>query len=422
MRNLGGTTESSDSRPEDARQNTLPDWEAARARMILNPTVTMLNTGSFGPLPEPVFTRATELRHRLAAGPTDFFIRQAPPLLWEARERSAAFLGTVPQRLVFTTNVSAAINLIASGLKLAAPGEILMSDHEYGAMIWCWQRAGQRQGLTIKTFPLPTMATDPSEVVAAAVKAMTARTRLLFFSHVLSPTGLVLPARELCAEARRRGILTVVDGAHAPVYVLLNVSDVNADFYTGNLHKWLLAPSGAGFLVIGPGNEDRLQPLHVSWGYFADKYPIGEVMQSTGPDSRDAYGSTPRIRFLEFEGTRDICPWLALPSAIDFQSELGFDAVRGRIAELREYTRRVIGGLGLPLATPAERGGAMTAFELPAGTSAPVLRRELWAQRVEIPVIERPERLLLRVSHHFYTTEAEIDRLAEVLTEIGVGR
>ena len=105
---------------------------------------------------------------------------------------------------------------------------------------------------------------------------MTPRTRLLFFSHVLSPTGLVLPAKELCAEARRRGIITVVDGAHAPVYIPLNVSDVNADFYTGNLHKWLLAPSGAGSWSIGPGNEDRLQPLHVSWGYHADKYPIGE--------------------------------------------------------------------------------------------------------------------------------------------------
>jgi isopenicillin-N epimerase len=380
----------------------------------------MLNTGSFGPLPEPVFDRATELRRRLAAGPTDFFIRQAPPLLWESRERTAAFLGTVPQRLVFTSNVSAAINLVASGLRLNAPGEILMSDHEYGAMIWCWERVGQRQAQTIRTFPLPIMTTDPAEIVAAAVKAMTPRTRVLFFSHVLSPTGLVLPAKELCAEARKRGILTVVDGAHAPVYIPLDVSDVNADFYTGNLHKWLLAPSGAGFLVIGPGNEDRLQPLHVSWGYFADKYPIGEVVQSTGPDSRDAYGSTPRIRFLEFEGTRDICPWLSVPAAIDFQSELGFDNVQKRIAELGAYTRKVIGATGLPLATSPTLGGAMTAFELPAGTSAPALRKGLWARRVEIPVVERPNRLLLRVSHHFYTTEAEIDRLAEVLKEIGV--
>jgi len=392
-------------------------WADARARLILDSTVTMLNTGSFGPLPQPVFYRVTELRHRLAAGPTDSFVRQAPPILWEARERTASFLGCSPNRLIFTTNVSAAINLVASGLKLASPGEILMTDHEYGAMVWCWERAGQRQRLAVRTFALPPMATDPDEIVAVALKAMTPRTRVLFFSHVLSPTGLVLPAKELCAEARKRGIITVVDGAHAPAMIPLDVADIAADFYTGNLHKWLLAPSGAGFLVIGTGNEDRLQPLHVSWGYHADKYPIGEAMQSAGPDSRDAYGSTPRIRFLEFEGTRDICPWLAIPSAIDFQDELGWDAIRGRIAGLAEYTRRAI---KLPLATPARPGlhGAMTAFELPPGLSAAALRKELWQRRIEIPVIERPEKLLIRVSHHFYTTEEEIDRLAEALPEV----
>jgi isopenicillin-N epimerase len=424
-------------RPEsEAGSPPPPDWSAARRRMILDPAVTMLNTGSFGPLPRPVFDRATELRLRLAAGPTDFFVRQVPPLLWESRERTAAFLGTVPYRLVFTANVSAAINLVASSLKLASPGEILMTDHEYGAMIWCWERVGQRQGLAVRTFPLPAMAADPAEIVAAAVKAITPRTRVLFFSHVLSPTGLVLPAKELCAEARRRGVITVVDGAHAPAMIPLSVNEVGADFYTGNLHKWLLAPSGAGFLVIGPGNEDRLQPLHVSWGYHPDKYPLGEsrpiprrlgigspsgeLAKSPGPDDRDNYGSTPRVRFLEFEGTRDICPWLAVPAAIDFQAALGWENVRVRIAELAEYTRRVIGNCGLPLATPAVPGlhGAMTAFELPAGVSAPKLRKELWDRRIEIPVVERPDRLLLRVSHHFYTTESEIDRLAEVLLEI----
>jgi isopenicillin-N epimerase len=392
-------------------------WAAARARMILDPTVTMLNTGSFGPLPQPVFDRATDLRRRLAAGPTDFFVRQAPPLLWETRERTAAFLGCSPHRLIFTTNVSAAINLVASGLKLASPGEILMTDHEYGAMVWCWQRAGQRQKVAVRTFALPTMPADPAEIVAAAAQAMTPHTRIFFFSHVLSPTGLVLPAKELCAEARRRGIITVVDGAHAAAMIPIDVADIAADFYTGNLHKWLLAPSGAGFMVIGAGNEDRLQPLHVSWGYHPDKSPIGEPALSPGRDGRDAYGSTPRIRFLEFEGTRDICPWLAVPSAIDFQEQLGWEAIRGRIAELAEYTRRVI---RLPLATPVRPGlhGAMTAFELPAGLRAATLRTEFWKRRIEIPVIERPDRLLIRVSHHFYTTEGEINVLAQALPEV----
>lgn len=399
----------------------MPDWSAARRLVPLDPTVTMLNTGSFGPTPAPVFDRVTELRRRLAAGPTDFFVRQAPPLLWESRTRTAAFLGTAPHRLVFTTNVSVAINLVSDSITLAGPGEILMTDHEYGAMVWAWERAAQRLGLTIRTFPLPTMARDPGEIVEAAAKAISPRTRLFFFSHVLSPTGLVLPAKELCTLARRKGAMSVVDGAHAPAMIPLNVSDVGADFYAANLHKWLLAPIGAGFLVIGPGMEDRLQPLTVSWGYRPDLYPLGDLKNSVGPDEPDLYGSTPRTRLLEFDGTRDVCPWLAVPAAIEFQAGLGWEAVRGRMAELAAYSRRVIGERhGAKLATPAVPGlhGAMTAFELPPGFSAAKLRAALWERRIEIPIIERPDRLLIRVSHHFYTTEAEIDVLSGALPDV----
>jgi isopenicillin-N epimerase len=395
-------------------------WAAARGRMILDPTIINLNTGSFGPLPQPVFDRATALRRLLAAEPTHFFVRQLPPLLWRARERLAAFLGTVPARLVFTSNVSAAINLVASGLKLSAPGEVLLTDHEYGAMHWCWERAAQRQGLTLRTFPLPTMAGSPAEIVDVAVRAMTSRTRLFFFSHVLSPTGLVLPAAQLSAEARRRGIVTVVDGAHAPAMIPLDVSNVGADFYTGNCHKWMLAPSGAGFLVIGPGNEDRLDPLHVSWGYRSDQYPLGEqAIAKRNPDAPDVFGSTPRTRFLEFEGTRDVCPWLAVPDAIDFQAGIGAERIRDRIGDLVAYTRRRIGALGLKLATSTAAGmyGSMTAFELSfkGREKAAAIRQSIWKHRIEVPVVERPDRLLLRVSTHFYNTHEEIDRLAEVL-------
>ena len=229
---------------------------------------------------------------------------------------------------------------------------------------------------------------------------------------------MVLPAEALCAEARQRGITTVVDGAHAPAMIPLNVDRVRADYYTGNLHKWLLAPIGAGFLAIGRGNEDRLQPLQVSWGYHPDRYQLGDAGTSPGPDTQDAYGSTPRTRFLEFEGTRDICPWLTVPDAIDFQTELGWAAIRSRFDELASYTRRRLEHM--PLATPAVPGlrGSMTAFELPAATNASDLRRMLWERRIEIPIIERADRTLIRVSHHFYTLESEIDTLAEALAAI----
>jgi isopenicillin-N epimerase len=399
----------------------MPDWSAARAQVPLDPTVTMLNTGSFGPTPTPVFDRVTELRRRLAAGPTDFFVRQVPPLLWESRTRTAEFLGTAPERFVFTTNVSVAINIVASSVQFPDGGDLLMTDHEYGAMEWTWERAAERCGLRIRKFALPTMAHDPSEIVAAAAAAFTPDTRVFFFSHVLSPTGLVLPAKELCALARRRGAVSVVDGAHAPAMTPLNVDAVNADYYAGNLHKWLLAPIGCGFLAWAPGMHAALEPLVVSWGYHADRYPLGDPRATTNPDAPDTFGSTPRTRFLEFDGTRDVCPWLAVPAAIDFQAGSGWDAIRGRMAELAAYTRRVIGERhGLKLATPDVPGmhGAMTAFELPTGLNPMKVRVALWDRRIEVPIIDRPDRLLIRVSHHFYTTEAEIDVLNEALPEV----
>jgi isopenicillin-N epimerase len=389
-------------------------WDHAQARsaMMLDPKVTNLNTGSFGPLPTVVFERVMELRRRLAAEPMDFLIREQGSHLWHARESLAALLNADPRRLIFTANVTASINVIASSLTLASPGEILLTDHEYGAMHWCWERAAQRLGLTLRTFSLPILAHDPSEIVDAACNAMTAKTRLFFFSHVLSPTGLVLPAKELCAEARRRGILTVVDGAHAPAMIPLALDDIAADFYGANCHKWLLAPTGSGFLYLGKGNEDRLQPMQVSWGWRPDR---GQL------DQRDDLGSTPRIRYYEFEGTRDICPWLAVPAAIEFQRQLGFEQIRQHNERLVQYVRNRFAGItALTPAIPTHPAlhGFMTSYRLPVSVHAPNWRAALWERRIEAPIVERPEGLLLRISTHFYNTEAEIDRIADAVKEL----
>ncbi len=386
------------------------NWTAARAAMLLDPTVVNLNTGSFGPLPRVVFERVTELRRRLAEEPMDFLVRGLPPLLWEARQRLAQFVGADPRRLVFTANVTTSINLVASSLRLAAPGDILLTDHEYGAMHWCWERAAQRVGLTIRTFPLPVVPAHPGQIVEAARAAMTERTRLFFFSHVLSPTGMVLPAKELCAEARQRGIISVVDGAHAPAFTAVNLAEIDADFYGANCHKWLLAPTGSGFLHIGRGNEDRLEPLQVSWGYRKEQRPLDEA---------DGFGSTPRLRFLEFEGTRDVCPWLAVPAAIDFQAGIGWEAIRGRIAKLVAHVRSKLAWLRPATPHHPTMHGALTAFRLPDGLDPVVLRRRLWEEhRIEAPIIERPDGLLIRVSTHFYNTEDEVDRLAAALPKL----
>jgi isopenicillin-N epimerase len=279
-------------------------------------------------------------------------------------------------------------------------------------MQWCWERAAQRQGLTLRTFPLPVMAETPEDIVAAACAAFSDQTRLFFFSHVLSPTGLVLPARDLCREARRRGIVTVIDGAHAPGMVTVSLDHLGCDFYGGNCHKWILAPTGSGFLYFAPLNDERIQPLQVSWGWYYDRHHA---------DGRDEWGATPRLRAFEFEGIRDPSPWIAVRTAIDFHEELGLKRIQARIGELSAYVRDRLSQIKeLKLGTPAhpEMHGAMIAFRLPEGIDAVALRRALWERRIEVPVIERPEGLSIRVSTHFYNTEAEVDQLADVMPRL----
>jgi isopenicillin-N epimerase len=394
------------------------DWADARGLMLLDPTVVNLNTGSAGPLPRSTFERVTDLRTRVAREPMNFLLREVPALLWRAREHLARFLGGDPHRLAFTTNVTAAVNLVASSLALTAPGEILLTDHEYTPMRWCWERTARRQGLTIRTFRVPTLPAGPGEIVDAAVAAMGPRTRLLSFSHVLSTTGLVLPARELCEEARRRGIVTVIDGAHAPAFIDLDLAGIPCDYYAGSGHKWLLAPTGVGFLHIGPGQHDALEPAQVSWAYRP-------APGSGPPDERDRFGSTPRLRRLECEGTRDLCPWLAVPEAIDFQARLGHDRLRARRRELAAHVHhRLTDWQGLRPATPRHPAlsGGMVAFHLPATTSAEKLRRGLWERfRIETAVADGPDRPSLRISANFYTTESEIEYVADALKELASG-
>jgi isopenicillin-N epimerase len=396
-------------RAEQMSQTTSADWAEVRSRMMLDPTVVNLNTGSGGPLSRTVFDRVTDLRRELAAEPMDFLLRKVPSMLWQARERLSDFIGGDPRQLAFTTNVTGAVNLVASSLPLSAPGEILLTDYEYVPMRWCWERVAQRLGLRIRTFAVPVDAEDPAEIVQAAAAAMGPDTRLFFFSHVLSSIGLVMPAAQLCELARGRGVLTMIDGAHAPGFLDLDVTELGCDFYAGSGHKWLLAPTGNGFLYSGRGNLELLEPLQVSWAYVP---PPGSP-----PDERDRFGSTPRLRRLECEGTRDICPWLALPESIDFHSEIGFEQIRSRTRELTEYTRERLTGLRSITPRRPELSGAMTSFALPSKAKA--LSSQLWEQfRIEASVVERPDQQLIRVSTNFYNTEAEIDRLAEALDKL----
>jgi isopenicillin-N epimerase len=389
------------------------NWDQVREQFLVEPGVAYLNTGSYGLVPRPVFEAVTEFRRRLTAQPTDFLWRHLPDLLWTARTRLADFLGGVPERLAFTVNVTAAINTVANGLHLQPGSEVLMTDHEYPAMRYAWEHCAKQRGWEVRTLELPVLPEEPAEIVERVAASITGKTRVLFFSHVLYTTGMVLPARELAALAREHGILCPIDGAHAPGMIPLNVNEIDCDYYCGNCHKWLLVPMGTGFLHFGRDRADTLDPLVVSWGYHND---------AEDRLARDGWGSTAATRFLEFQGTRDPSAWISVPATLEFREEVagGEEAIRGRIAEVRGYLRREMAKLGWSARTPAEPSlcGGVTSFAIPE--QAPErLSPLLWEHfRIEAPTVDRPDGNLLRISTHFYNSPDEIGRLTAALSQL----
>jgi isopenicillin-N epimerase len=386
------------------------DWSEVRNQFEAMPGVAYLNTGTCGRTPRPVLAAAEEWRRRLAAEPCEVLWRQLPERLWPARERLAGFVGAAPEHVTFMANVTAGVNTVASGLKLDPGRDVLATDQEYAAMVYVWERAAQRAGAAVRTIELPVGPHfTRQDLLDRFESALQRPAQLLFVSHITSATGLVLPIREICDMARARGVLTVVDGAHAPGMIPVNIRSIGCDFYAANGHKWLLAPIGTGFLYTRHGLAERIEPLVVSWGW---KYDRSRAHQ------RDQDGSTPYIRSHEFQGTRDPVPWLATPTAIDFLEQLGLDQISVRDRELAAYARReltTLPGVAPALPNDPDLAAALVAYRLPAG-DAVELQRRLWQDyQIEVPVLDRPGGPFVRVSTHFYNTTDEIDRLRSAL-------
>jgi isopenicillin-N epimerase len=388
------------------------DWRRIIAEVEHDPSIIYLNTGTSGLIPKSVHRASIEHRTRMHHNPTDYVWRAMFEPLWNSRARLAEHLGTSPDRLLFFQNISQAINTFCLSLKLPRGSEILLSDHEYGSMRWAWERSAERHGWTLSTFTLPVQAEDPLTILASIQNAATPQTRLLFISHVLYTTGLVNPIAQICTAMRQRGIVTLVDGAHAPGMLPLDLDALGADFYAANLHKWFMSEVGVAFLYVAPGKESWLEPWQVSWGYHDDR---------SQPHQRNEFGSTPWIRQFEMEGTRDLTPWLLVPLSCDFVEAIGYEAIQSRHHELSTRVRGIDGLCGLQLCTPRHpklRGG-ITAFRIPKQIDGELLRKQLWTEhRIEINLIPHESRQFLRVSTHVYNTPDEIDQLARAIPNV----
>jgi len=360
---------------------------AVREGFLLDPDIAYLNHGGYGACSREVFDEYQRLQAELERGPTDFFTRrledspddteEGPGLLTAARAALAGFVGARTDDLVFVRNATSGLNAVIRSLGSRPDGEVLTTAHEYGAIVNTWSFAGANLVLC------------PPEELSARIGP---RTRAVFVSHITSPTALVLPVEEICAAARSAGVLSIVDGAHAPGQLKLDLSALGADVYAGDCHKWLSAPKGSGFLWARPEHQTWIAPLVISWGYH------------DGADFAELHG---------WAGTLDLSAYLALPKAIDVHATFALDSAR----ELADEVERRLVAVGLRrvagVAAPF-----MRAFELPAG-DAPELMRRLYEEfKVEVPVYEWNGSRLLRVSIGPYNDAQDVDRLVHALEKL----
>lgn len=377
---------------------------ALRELFLLQPGLTFLNHGSFGACPRPVFEAYQRWQVELERQPVEFLGRRSADLLAEARAKLAAYVGAATDEVVYFPNSTTAINMVVRSLELRPGDEILTTDHEYGAMDRTWRFVSDKIGARYIHRPVPMPVTTHAEFVETFWAGVTGRTRIIFISHLTSPTALILPVQAICRRAREAGILTIVDGAHAPGQIPLNLSELGADLYTGACHKWLCAPKGSAFLYARREVQARLDPLVVSWGWENDT-PSGSQF----------------VDHHQWQGTRDIAAFLATPAAIQFQAEHHWEAVRAGCHALAREARRQINELtGLPALCPdsSEWFGQMAAVRLPP-VDVETLKTRLYDDyRVEVPVFKWNDQPILRFSFQGYNSAADVEALVRALEAI----
>ncbi|MFM2077332.1 MAG: hypothetical protein RJA49_1222, partial [Actinomycetota bacterium] len=294
-----------------------------RDDFLLDPSIVFLNHGSFGATPKPVFEEWQRLQRTMELNPVEWLGRRAEELLATARHRLGAFVGAAGDDLVFFPNPTTAINMVAKSLQLQRGDQVVTTDHEYGAMDRTWRKLCAEASAEYVRVPIPLPVSTAADFVERVWAAVTPRTKVVFLSHLTSATALIFPVQELCRRAREAGILAIVDGAHVPAHIPLDIEALGCDIYTGALHKWMCAPKGCSFLWAHPDVQPMLQPLVVSWGWESD-HPSG----------------SPFVDHHEWQGTRDLSPFLAVGAAIDFVEAHDWAAVQAEGHRLTMLTRR----------------------------------------------------------------------------------
>jgi isopenicillin-N epimerase len=380
---------------------------------LLDPEVRFLNHGSFGACPKPVFEAYQAWQLKLERQPVAFLDPMRGYAAWmrDARVALADMLGAAPDDLVGVMNATVGLNIVAQSLDLKPGDEILTTDHEYAALEKTWAYVCRKTGAKIVFVTIPLPLTTEAQFTDAIVGGMTERTKVLFLSHITSATALVFPIERAVAEARARGIWSVIDGAHVPGHIPLDLEKLGADFYSGNCHKWLMAPKGSAFLHVRKEWQGMINPLVISHGWTEDLHE---------PGAKGMFGNTPFIDSIEMQGTRDPAAWLTVPEAIRFRKDENWAEVAAGCRDLAQETgARVAALTGLvPFSSPEFCAPQMVAMPVPR-TDPKALQAALMERwKIEIPCFDWKDHTVVRVSVQGYNTRAEMDMLVEGLSTL----
>jgi isopenicillin-N epimerase len=373
-------------------------------QFLLNPDITFLNFGSFGACPKPVFDNYQHWQLQLEREPVQFIATNGPKYLQQSREALAAYIGCDVQDVVYVTNPSYAINIVAKSLQLNPGDEILGTNLEYGALDRTWKFCCQEAGAVYVRQPIELPLVSEKQFIEDFFKGLSTRTKAIFISQITSATGLVFPVAEVCAIAKAKGLITIVDGAHVPGHIPLNLSELQADFYTGACHKWMCTAKGSSFLYARKDVQPLLKPLVVSWGWEA-LFPSDSQF----------------IDHHQMQGTRDFSAFLTIPAALDFMQQHNWPQVAADCRRLAHSNyQRFCDLLGSQPLAPVTDEFLGQMCSIPIRTAEPEkLQRLLYEQyKIEIPIMRQNERMLIRYSIQVFNTQQQLDYLYDSLTDI----
>jgi isopenicillin-N epimerase len=373
-------------------------------QFLLNPDITYLNFGSFGACAKPIFEDYQKWQLELETEPVQFIAVNSNGYLKTARKALGAYIHCHEDDIVFTPNPSYAINIITKSLKLNAGDEILSTDLEYGAMDKAWSHYCKLTGANYVKQHINLPLTSKEQILADFWKGYTANTKVVFLGQITSATALILPVKEICEMAKEKGLLTIIDGAHVPGHISLDLSELKADIYTGACHKWMLTPKGCSFLYVNKENQSWVDPLVVNWGY--------ESAMPSGSQFQDYH---------ELQGTRDISAFLTVPKALEFMKTHQWEQKAAECRKLvRDNASRFCELLNSKPLAPVTEEFIGQMISVPIRTTEPEkLQRLLFSDyKIEAPIMRHGEQTYLRYSIQVFNTQKDLDTLYLALENI----